>query len=278
MKRKIILTALVLVCMMVLTGCFCQHEVWNEANCTTPKTCAECGEIEGAPLGHSWLVANCVDPKTCEVCGATDGEAKGHSWIDATYETPKTCEICDTTEGEPLPPPFLGTWVIERPFTTADMKITDIEYSFCAVYHYTFAADGTMTIEIREEDMNALMGSFKSFFVEYIYTLIKSNYGVDRDAIDAALAADGRPSITEQADASFGEIGLEEALADTNGTGSFYMKDGNVHISIAFADVFSKVVSDPEIPNTFTVEGDTLTLNWASTSLEEPLVLTRVAE
>ena len=69
MKRVLTLTALVLACMMVLTGCFCQHEVWNPADCVTPKTCAECGETEGEVLAHQFGEATCAAAAACSVCG-----------------------------------------------------------------------------------------------------------------------------------------------------------------------------------------------------------------
>lgn len=49
------------VCLM-LTGCH-NHE-WQEATCTTPKTCLTGGETEGEALGHTWAEATCTEPKT----------------------------------------------------------------------------------------------------------------------------------------------------------------------------------------------------------------------
>lgn len=101
MKKKLSVLLLAVICLMVLAGCACEHE-WIEANCTTPKTCALCEEIEGAPLGHSWLAATCAAPKTCENCGETEGEALPHEWADADCTNPKTCPDCGATEGEAL--------------------------------------------------------------------------------------------------------------------------------------------------------------------------------
>lgn len=107
------------------------HEhTWAEATCTTPKTCTECGDEEGEPLGHVWQEATCVDRAKCTVCGETTGGladhmwtaatctepehcavcgrdrhwyslALGHDWTEATCTTPKTCTVCGETEGEP---------------------------------------------------------------------------------------------------------------------------------------------------------------------------------
>ena len=43
--------------------------VWTEADCEIPKTCVDCGETEGAALGHDALDANYQDPSVCNRCG-----------------------------------------------------------------------------------------------------------------------------------------------------------------------------------------------------------------
>lgn len=48
--------------------------VWLDATCTAPRTCAECGETEGDPLGHDMLPATYYDPSICSVCGHIEGE------------------------------------------------------------------------------------------------------------------------------------------------------------------------------------------------------------
>lgn len=127
MKKTITLVAAVILCLGLLAGCGCKHETWNEADCLNPKTCAECGEIEGEPLGHTWAEATCEAPKTCTACGETEGEALGHTWADATCETPKTCTVCGETEGEALGH-TLGEW--------ADVD-QDNEERACSACDYT---------------------------------------------------------------------------------------------------------------------------------------------
>ncbi|MCM1133731.1 MAG: hypothetical protein NC340_09705 [Ruminococcus flavefaciens] len=86
----------------VFTGCECKHKNWNDPDCTTPKTCVECGVTEGEPLGHSWTEADCANPKTCSVCGETEGKPLEHVWLEATCTEPETCELCGEIKGEPL--------------------------------------------------------------------------------------------------------------------------------------------------------------------------------
>ena len=68
----------------------CGHEhIWQNATCTTPKTCTSCAETEGTSLGHSFSNATCTTPKTCAMCSFTEGSSLGH-----TYEK-GVCTVCD---------------------------------------------------------------------------------------------------------------------------------------------------------------------------------------
>lgn len=100
MRKKLIGVIAVGVCMLSLIGCGHEH-TWDEATCTTPKTCSECGETEGETLGHTWEEATCTTAKTCSVCNEIEGAPLEHQWIEATLEAPKTCSVCNETEGEP---------------------------------------------------------------------------------------------------------------------------------------------------------------------------------
>ena len=107
MKRTFLTVVLVFALVFCLTACGCKHE-WNEATCTTPRTCSLCQEIEGEALGHDWKDATCEAPKTCENCGETKGRKLDHSfgeeeivnpdYVNATATFVKTCEECDEQE------------------------------------------------------------------------------------------------------------------------------------------------------------------------------------
>ena len=81
-----------------LTGCGHEH-VWKEATCTEPRTCTECGETEGEPLGHKWAEATCTEPRTCSVCGKTEGKASGHVVEEWEVTLEPTCTEAGTREG-----------------------------------------------------------------------------------------------------------------------------------------------------------------------------------
>lgn len=97
--RKLFIIVLTMLTVLLLAACGCKHE-WNEANCTSPKTCALCQKTEGEPLGHNWSAATCLLPETCAMCKETKGEPLGHNWLEANCTLPKRCENCNETEGE----------------------------------------------------------------------------------------------------------------------------------------------------------------------------------
>ena len=205
--KRIALLCLVLACLLVLSGCGCKHETWNEADCLTPKTCAECGEtegealghawvdadcltpktcsvcgeVEGEALGHAWVDADCVNPKTCSACGETEGEALGHTWVDATTEAPKTCETCGETEGERIitderfttaeAAPFFGTW---EGNVTASFEALgfDVEGEYTYTDVLTFGNDGSLTEIIKDVSFGEHRDALKS----YITDLFKAEF------------------------------------------------------------------------------------------------------
>lgn len=94
MKKAIsLLLSGVLLC-LCLSGCGCRHE-WQDASCTEPKTCTQCGKTDGESLGHTvieWTVtkeSSCTEHGTeagrCTVCGAQterETELKAHTLGD----------------------------------------------------------------------------------------------------------------------------------------------------------------------------------------------------
>ncbi len=110
---KKICAVLLTVCVLMLTGCSCEH-VWAQANCVDAKTCTKCQETKGTALGHDWQDATCEIPKTCARCGETDGQPLGHSpeerskivdAVSACMSIEESCQRCDvliSSETSPL--------------------------------------------------------------------------------------------------------------------------------------------------------------------------------
>lgn len=79
-----------------ICGYTCDH-TYEDATCTTPKTCSRCGDTIGSALGHDWSAATCTAPKTCSICGATEGDALSHKYITCMVCQEKTyCTRCKT--------------------------------------------------------------------------------------------------------------------------------------------------------------------------------------
>lgn len=73
MKKILSCLCIAALLLTLLAGCGHEHE-WQEATCTSPRTCTVCGRTEGEPLGHKMSKPNYQSPATCSVCGYTEGE------------------------------------------------------------------------------------------------------------------------------------------------------------------------------------------------------------
>lgn len=309
MKKKAIVLILALCCMLVLTGCFCKHEQWNEATCVTPKTCAECGETEGEALGHVWYAATCEQPKTCEACGQTEGEAKGHDWVeatceeakhctrctltegealghqwlDATTDAPQTCEVCGKTEGERIITdprfttasvlPILGQWKSSVTFTGEDMGIPELDAALSFSYILDFGNAGDMTMSMLIDDEEAFMDAIIGMYVEVMYQEFAAE-GLDREEADAAMVEAYGMGVEDYLKASMEGFSMNEILSSILGqvdiSGVYYMEDGKLYSGMTWEGTMDE---EP-----YTLEGDTLILDSFSEGFGEDLVFTRVTE
>ena len=307
MKRILTLTALALACVMMLTGCFCQHEVWNPADCVTPKTCAECGETEGEALGHTWLAATCETPKTCETCGLTEGEAKGHSWVDATCEAPRTCEACKLTEGEALghsweeatteapktcvncaltegeriitDPRFTtaatkdiqGIWYADVTMTSADLGLDDGTMGDVAM-HVTldFRNNGDMVFSAEFADEEAFIAAMIDAYEEILYAEFAS-YGMSKEDADAAMEQEYGLTVRGYLEATLGQLDLNELLASIYSEmgvgGVYYIENGKLYSGLSWT---ATMTEEP-----FTLHADSLVIDSLSKDLGREVIFYR---
>lgn len=96
--KKISAIFILLICICLLAGCSCNHE-WEEATCTTAKTCRLCQKTEGEALEHDWTEATCAEPRQCKLCALTEGEPMGHQWSALTCDEEYICTACSTASG-----------------------------------------------------------------------------------------------------------------------------------------------------------------------------------
>lgn len=310
MKKKILSILVPVLCLSLLTGCFCNHEEWAPADCVTPKTCIACGETEGEALGHVWMAATCETPKTCEVCGVTDGDPKGHSWVDATCDAPKTCSACKLTEGEALGHSWVdatteapktcttcaateGERIVTDPrFTTAATK--EIQGLWAADIIMTgdeigledgvidqltlrllvdMRNDGTMAVSVEIPDEEAFMKELIDSYEEMMYAEF-AGYGMNQEAADAAMKEAYGMGVREYLEGTLNQISFNDILsaiyAEMNLGGVYYIEDGKLFSGLNWS---SSMTEEP-----YTLSGDTLVIDSLTQELERDVTFTRVTE
>ena len=146
MTRKLSVLILILVLAMVFTGC-CKHEVWTEANCTTAKTCVECGDVEGMPLGHIWQPRTTEVPETCSRCSETRGE---RIITDPRFTTASTIGFYGTWKGHSS---ISGDLVFKGLDATMPVDVTLKLYN-----------DSTLKLEVQGKDTTSFAKAAEEYF------------------------------------------------------------------------------------------------------------------
>lgn len=120
------------------------HE-WEEATCTSAKTCLSCGKTEGSAKGHDWKAATCTVAKTCKVCGKTEGTANGHDYSRGT------CTACGAKDPDYKEAAVYGD-------TPVVIEVNGTEYSL------TSYADAEAVLPLKtEEDFVSPEKGFKIY-------------------------------------------------------------------------------------------------------------------
>ena len=302
MKKRVYLVILALICAIVLCACGCSHEEWIDADCDTPKTCAECGKTEGEPLGHAWQDATCEVAKHCETCGSVDGTPLGHKWEDADCVTVKTCTVCDKTEGEALGHAWLDA-TTEEPqtcercaLTEGERIITDPRFTTEACrhafgeWHCTAAVtdemiglpgfgnfdcivkivlnpDSTMTLNVALADEEAFNASLVQYVVNVAYEELSSS-GLSKEEIDQLVMDNYGVTMEEYAADAANSMDFNAIFAAFGMTGVYYI-DGD--------SLYSGTSWDSLASDTVIFDGETMTLpNGLLT--DESAVFTRVSQ
>lgn len=303
MKKRILLLALVLAFALVLCACGCKHETWTDADCVNPKTCADCGETEGAPLGHTWAAATCETAKTCEVCGEVEGEPLGHSWVDATCETAKTCERCGLTEGEALGHSWVdatteapktcsvcalteGERIVTDPrFTTAanehlfgkwqanlDMPVEEMDPELApygdtlpVTFYFDFHNDGTLSVSLAPADNEAMSQIMNDFTVDMMYKEF-ADMGLNKAQSNAAMKEAYGMSVEEYVAAEVKKMDFAELFTSFSVEYVYYVDGETMYLGYDW---------DEMEPDTYKFEDGVLYLPVEG---EEPVAFTPVAE
>ena len=104
---------------------------WQEADCLTPKTCLECGAVEGEALGHTEAIDNAVAPD-CVNSGLTEG---------------KHCSVCEEVLVGQEVVPTLDHNFVDNACTSCGLQATAAEY-----FNFELLEDGTYSISAKDVD------------------------------------------------------------------------------------------------------------------------------
>lgn len=103
MKKTMFILALVAACLMVLSGCLRSDPA--AAPTVDPTASAAPSPAETGSHEHSWQDATCSAPKTCAECGLTEGDPLEHTfsdWYPDQNKQYRTCQICSYQETKGL--------------------------------------------------------------------------------------------------------------------------------------------------------------------------------
>ena len=144
MKKSIIIFCLIFSIVLNLSGCTLVHKHnWEDATCTQPKTCKECGETEGEPLGHDYT--NFI----CTRCG------------DKNYDMLKNINFYTMQSDQNYNPSHMWITVTSYDFSTGTVTVdlnSNLFYQFERNYlkTYTVIADSSQQISFGIESSEML--------------------------------------------------------------------------------------------------------------------------
>lgn len=306
MKKSYLLIVLALVLVLGLSACGCRHENWNDADCVTPKTCAECGETEGEALGHSWTDATCDAPKTCTVCGLTEGEALGHNWQDATCDTAKTCATCAATEGEALghdwqdattelpktcatcaategekittdsrfttaaTADLQGKWMTETTVGGEEMGLEGFDAELTMQVILELGNDGTLGMSFGVADEEAFMQAVIDYTADTLYATLEAE-GMTREEADEAMKLAYGMDVKTYAAAAMSGMSFGDIMGMVDIACVYYVEGDQLYLAESW---------DAQMDSTtYILDGDTLTLGDDIVGMgAETTVFTRVIE
>lgn len=310
MKKEILVPVVILMCAVLLTGCFCKHDQWKEASCQVPRTCETCGRTEGtvadhiwfaatceapmtcqscggtegAPLGHDLVEASCDQPKHCTRCSWTEGDELGHQWMDPTTEDPKTCSVCGKTEGDRIitdprfttasVKPLLGRWKYTFRVPAKYLEILGLEkpLNFSWVLYFGNAGDASMRIYFDEE--NAISdATIDQLAMNMYHDYLNQGMSEEeaREAIIAEYGVEADAHVRILLDSiSINGSPLSKLLSHLDFDGVYYVKDNIVYRGLHWG---AKMTEEP-----YTLNQNTLILHNYEMLLGQKIRFTRMSE
>lgn len=170
MKYRYFFLLPLLILLLVLTGCACEHE-WVAADCINPQICTKCNESGEPALGHDWLDATCSAPETCTRCSATQGKPLTHTygvWHFTDEQMTHTCSVCGFAESTELDrelylSTFLNGWWDFTALCLADGSVQPAEDLIYVDSYVFFGADRLTTVALPSEKVCEGVWEFESY-------------------------------------------------------------------------------------------------------------------
>ena len=262
MGRKIAVFLLAFSLLLSLTACGCDHE-WKIATCGTPKTCAKCGEVDGAALGHSWLQAGCISSQTCTRCGISQGEplghdwqkatctegekcsrcketrgsALGHSWEDSQVDASRTCTLCGCFEENRDPrfsaeavKPLRGQWCLETEFRGAWFGMDKTYDSLACKLILELDSVGNGTLRAEFPDEKAFLKVYKRQFIKDTYAEFKYE-GLTKEETDLVMDRLYGMTMDQYAASEIENMTHEEIYGAFSRKLAYYVDSGDLYLS-----------------------------------------------
>lgn len=173
---------------------------------------------------------------------------------------PPATEPPVTEPPAPELPSITGSYTTDILFPAADLGVNATDSVLRATF--TFTADGRATTTWKAMDLTALRLYFRDMFVNAYYACAYGAGITDIREIERFCQDSTGLSVSAYMDTIVTPAAIEAAFTPANTAGTYRYNDA--HTAIYTDMAIMAVPSDPNVPNPFTLEGRTLSLNAAS--------------
>ena len=261
--KKYLLLLLAFACLLMLSGCSCEHQ-WTQVAGSHNQICASCDEIRYISEACDWEEATCLEVKHCTICGATEGELADHDWAEATTEAPKTCRVCGLTEGERIITDsrfttaacqaLFGSW--EGIYTMTGEMMGDASLpDMPVVLGITFHNDGTYSETARMADKAGYAKLLKEYYIQALYAEFEALYGMTKEQADQTMLQAYGMNTEDYAEVMAAAIDWDAILATASQGGVYYVSDSTLYSGPDWNTLESEALQLGEDTLTLSVNG-----------------------
>ncbi len=199
---------------------------------------------------------------TATTAPATDKTAPSASEPNASFDAAQAA-------------PVIGVWQFQYTIPAETFNLEGFETPLNIQMLYTLSEDATWFITVDWDKTNANIEEFSKSLSTYTCELMYKQFAdknLDKDQANEAMQSQYGKTVEEYVDELIAQTLSVEALSASTpeDSGTYYVEGGSLHLS--------NPSSSAEEVITFTLEGDTLTLQSSDNPLQDPLVMTRIAD